>query len=125
MESGINARAEDYARFGLLYLHNGYWNDRQILPEAWIAESTSPDPADTRPFEVAPIWKELGGYYGYHWWGMINADGSYDYMARGNLGQLIYVAPRKNMVVVRLGDEADSNVIWSYVVQSLVNQIDN
>ena len=54
---------------------------------------------------------------------MKNADGTYDYMARGNLGQLIYVAPRKNMVVVRLGNEADSNVIWAYVVQSLVNQM--
>jgi hypothetical protein len=44
-------------------------------------------------------------------------------MARGNLGQLIYVAPRKNMVIVRFGDEKDSNVIWSYVVQSLVNKM--
>ncbi len=38
MESGINARAVDYARFGLLYLHNGFWNGQQILPAAWIAE---------------------------------------------------------------------------------------
>ena len=123
MESGINARAVDYARFGLLYLHNGFWNGQQILPAAWIAESTRPDPTDIRPFEGNTLWKELGGYYGYHWWGMKNADGTYDYMARGNLGQLIYVAPRKNMVVVRLGNEADSNVIWAYVVQSLVNQM--
>jgi CubicO group peptidase (beta-lactamase class C family) len=70
-----------------------------------------------------PLWKELGGTYGYHWWGMKNADGSFDYMARGNLGQLIYVAPRKNLVVVRLGNEADSNVIWAYVVESIVNQM--
>jgi CubicO group peptidase (beta-lactamase class C family) len=76
-----------------------------------------------RAFEVYPLWKELGGYYGYHWWGMRNADGTYDYMARGNLGQLIYVSPRKNMVVVRLGSETDSNVIWSFVAQALVNQM--
>jgi len=123
MESGINARAVDYARFGLLYLHNGFWNGKQIIPAAWIAESTKPDPSDTRSFEVYPLWKELGGTYGYHWWGMKNADGSFDYMARGNLGQLIYVAPRKNMVVVRLGNEADPNVIWAYVVESIVNQM--
>ena len=70
MESGINARALDYARFGLIYLHNGFWNGKQILPAAWIAASTAPDPADVRPFEVFPEWKEWGGYYGYHWWGL-------------------------------------------------------
>ena len=123
MESGINARAVDYARFGLLYLHQGFWNGQQILPETWITESTSPDSADLRDFEVFPSWKEVGGYYGYHWWGMKNTDGSFDYMARGNLGQLIYVAPRKNTVVVRLGSEVDSNVNWAYVAQSIVNQM--
>jgi CubicO group peptidase (beta-lactamase class C family) len=123
MESGINAAAVDFARFGLLYLHKGNWNGVQILPEAWVTQSTAPDPNDTRPFEVYPLWKELGGYYGYHWWGMKNVDGSYDFMARGNLGQVIYVAPEKNMVVVRFGPEPDSGVIWSFVIQSLVDQM--
>jgi CubicO group peptidase (beta-lactamase class C family) len=123
MESGINARAVDFARFGLLYLHNGFWNGQQILPMDWISASTKPDPTDQRPFEVSPQWKELGGYYGYHWWGMKNADGTYDFAARGNLGQMIYVAPRKNMVIVRLGDERDSGVIWYFVAQSIVNQM--
>ena len=123
MESGINARAIDYARFGLLYLHNGFWNGQQILPAAWVAESTQPDPTDIREFEGYPIWKEIGGYYGYHWWGLRNGDRTYDFMARGNLGQLIYVSPRKDVVVVRLGNEKDSNVIWTYVIQSLVGQM--
>jgi hypothetical protein len=123
MESGINARAVDYARFGLLYLHHGFWNGQQILPARWIVESTSPDPSDTRPFEVFPYWKEWGGYYGYHWWGLKNSGGTYDFMALGNFGQMIYVAPRKNIVVVRLGNEADSYVSWPLVAQSLVNQI--
>jgi len=123
MESGINARAIDYARFGLLYLHKGYWNGQQILPTAWVEDSTRPDPGDTRPYEVYPLWKELGGYYGYHWWGMVLPDSSYDFMARGNLGQLIYVAPRKNTVIVRLGSETDPDVIWTFVAQDLVNQM--
>ena len=123
MESGINAAAADFARFGLLFLHDGAWNGRQILSESWVTESTAPDPTDVRPFETAPSWAEDGGYYGYHWWGMKNADGSYDFMARGNLGQLIYVAPRKNMVVVRFGPEPDDGVIWSFVVRSLIDQM--
>lgn len=123
MESGINARAVDFARFGLLYLHQGFWNDQQILPAAWVSESTSPDLTDTRAFNSYPSWQAAGGYYGYHWWGLKNADGSYDYAAMGHLGQVIYVAPRKNMVVVRLGNEMDENVTWSFVIQALVNQM--
>jgi len=123
MESGINARAIDYARFGLLYLHNGEWNGASILTSDWVRESTAPDPSDVRPFEVNQSWQERGGYYGYHWWGLTNSDGSYDYAARGHLGQIIYVAPRKNMVVVRFGGEADSNVIWSWVINALVEQM--
>jgi CubicO group peptidase (beta-lactamase class C family) len=123
MESGFNAAAVDFARFGLLYLHNGFWNGTQILPESWIIKSTAPDPNDTRTFEDYPSWNEIGGYYGFHWWGLKNADGSYDFMARGNLGQIIYVSPGKNTVVVRFGPEPDSGVLWTFVIQSLLNQM--
>lgn len=123
MESGINARAIDFARFGLIYLHNGYWNGQQILPSAWVAESTMPDPEDMRPFEVFPAWQENGGYYGYHWWGLHNSDGTDDFSASGHLGQMIYVAPRKNIVIVRFGNEPDSNVLWLYVARSIADQL--
>ena len=123
MESGINARAVDYARFGLLYLHNGEWNGQQILPAAWVAASTQPDAGDDRLFEGYPLWEEVDGYYGYHWWGLRNAGGSYDFMAHGHLGQIIYVAPRKNMVVVRLGEEPDEKVNWAFVLHGLVDEM--
>ncbi|MBN1259335.1 MAG: serine hydrolase [Anaerolineae bacterium] len=123
MESGINAAAVDYARFGLLYLHNGFYNGTQILPRSWIVESTAPDPADTRIWETQPDYLDYGGYYGYHWWGLQNAGGSYDFSALGHLWQLIYVAPRKNVVIVRLGNETDPAVDWSLVARSLVDQL--
>jgi CubicO group peptidase (beta-lactamase class C family) len=123
MESGINAAAIDFARFGLVYLHNGNWNGNQILPEVWIIKSTAPDPNDKRFSEDFSGWQEFGGYYGYHWWGLKKNDGSYDFMASGHLGQYIYVSPEKNMVVVRFGSEPDSNVLWYDVIKSLVNQM--
>jgi CubicO group peptidase (beta-lactamase class C family) len=123
MESGINAAAVDFARFGLIYLHNGNWNGNQILPETWVQKSTTPDPNDNRIFEGYPSWPENGGYYGYHWWGLKKDDGTFDFMARGHLGQIIYVSPEKNMVVVRFGSEPDSNVLWFDVIQFLVNQM--
>ena len=124
MESGINARAIDFARFGLIFLHNGYWNGVQILPEGWVRESTEPLRPDPRTWETFPSWLDYGGYYKYHWWGINNADGSYDFCAQGRYGQIIYVAPRKNAVIVRLGDELDENVLWPLVIHNVVDQLE-
>lgn len=122
MESGINARAMDYARFGSIFLHNGFWNGVQILPKEWVEESTAPlnpDPRDYGPAE------EIGLYYRYHWLGINNPDGTYDFYAEGHYGQYIFVAPRKNVVIVRLGDQADEYpVYWPLIFQSLVDQIE-
>ena len=53
----IKMSARDLARFALLYLHKGRWQDRQIIPVAWVEEST-------RPYSHA----EWGPGYGYLWW---------------------------------------------------------
>lgn len=123
MESGINARAIDFARFGLIFLHNGYWNGVQILPESWVRESTEPLRPDPRTWETFPSWLDYDGYYKYHWWGINHADGSYDFCAQGRYGQIIYVAPRKNVVIVRLGDEPDENVNWALVIHDVVDKL--
>jgi len=123
MESGLNAAAVDFARFGLLYLHKGRLNGAQILPQEWVVESSTPDPSDNRLFETMSDYPSYGGFYGYHWWGLKNPDGSFDYAASGNLGQIIYIAPQENMVIVRFGNEKDSNVYWILVLQALVDQM--
>ena len=105
MESGLNARAIDFARFGLLFLHNGMWNGEQIIAEAWVKESTSPDPTDRREWPYWPEYKQNGGYYKYHWWGSVRLDGHHDFVAAGNFGQYIYVCPQKNLVIVRFGED--------------------
>jgi CubicO group peptidase (beta-lactamase class C family) len=58
--------ASDLARFGLLYLGRGSWYGTQIVPEAWIAEST-------RPRSV--LSEELGVGYGLMWYAMLEPDG--------------------------------------------------
>ena len=40
MESGLNARVIDFAKFGRLYLRNGDWDGKQIVPESWVVELT-------------------------------------------------------------------------------------
>lgn len=105
MESGLNARAIDFARFGLLYLNNGRWGERQLVSAAWVRESTEPDPTDQREWPYWPEYPQRGGYYQYHWWGQVRADGHSDYTAAGNFGQYIYVCPQKNLVIVRFGED--------------------
>lgn len=93
----INMSARDLARFGLLYLHEGRWRDRQIVPATWVAEST-------RAYSDTPT-----GGYGYMWWTSTSASGARGphaallrpaYWADGNLGQYAVVVPSLDLVVV-------------------------
>ncbi len=94
MESGINARAIDFAKFGRLYLNGGNWEGQQLLPAKWVANSLS----DNGLIRDAPV------YYGYMWWGENCNPASRDFFALGNFGQFIYVSPASNMIIVRNGE---------------------
>ncbi|NJD59567.1 MAG: serine hydrolase [Anaerolineales bacterium] len=109
MESGINARAIDFAKFGRLYLNKGNWDGTQVVPADWVAVST----ADNGLIKDAPI------YYGYMWWGENCNPDSQDFLAMGNFGQYIYVSPDKGLIIVRnaesYGVESDDEawVVWA------------
>tara|TARA_B100000963_G_scaffold142111_1_gene123709 strand:+ start:1620 stop:2774 length:1155 start_codon:yes stop_codon:yes gene_type:complete len=94
---GIFINSEDHARFGLLYLNNGMWNDKRIISKDWIKKSITP--SKTNP------------EYGYMWW--INSEKGEDYATSdwknvptnvyygaGFGGNYIVVIPDENMVVV-------------------------
>lgn len=100
------------ARFGLMALHKGKWNNEQIINEAFFNESTSTS-------------QNINPSYGYLWW--LNGKSSFMipgqqtiyqgnlvpnapsdmYAAMGANDQRIYVIPSKKMVVIRMGDAAD------------------
>lgn len=119
MESGLNARAIDFAKFGRLYLNRGRWEGRQILPEAWILESTAPEPSEDRPQTGTERYSETDGYYQYHWWGTKRENGLYDFAAAGHLGQYIFVRPDQALIIVRFGTETDTQVNWFLKFQEL------
>src|SRR5271166_3117967 len=54
MESGLNARAVDFAKFGMLYLHGGVWRGREIVPPAWVQASTRHNPSVAGPSTSPP-----------------------------------------------------------------------
>jgi CubicO group peptidase (beta-lactamase class C family) len=123
MESGLNGRAIDFARFGLLFLNNGSWNGQQIVSPAWVQESTLPDPADQRDSPLWPEYRNNGGYYRYHWWGNLRPDGHADFTAAGAHGQYIYVCPQKNLVIVRFGEDDRPLDSFRAVLWALENNI--
>jgi len=83
--SQLHLRPRDMAKIGYLYLHQGYWDKKQIISPQWIQESTRK--------HVAATWI---ADYGYQWW-IINPG---IYTALGHDGQYIIVVPKKNIVVV-------------------------
>lgn len=101
----INARARDFAKIGRLYLNKGNWNGQQIVSASWVAQSTKNN--DTRN---GSAW-----YYQYQWWMPSNHG---DFLARGILGQYIYVYPEKNLVIVRLGKKL-GKANWPQLLSSL------
>ncbi len=108
---GVSASCRDLARFGYLYLRRGRWaGGVQVVPEAWVAESTTPS-------------TDLNSAYGFMWWlnqpghwvlpsapvrtegdGQIAPDAPTElFAAIGAFGQLIVVDPTTESVWVRLG----------------------
>jgi CubicO group peptidase (beta-lactamase class C family) len=112
MESGINGRAIDFAKFGRLYLRSGDWDGEQVLPADWVAQSTRPDTSLDRGDYYPDPFLEHDGYYSYMWWGMRHDESDYDFMAHGNFGQLIYVSPNKNLIIVRNGESWGEFPVW-------------
>jgi CubicO group peptidase (beta-lactamase class C family) len=100
----INAPARDFAKLGSLYLHQGEWRGKQLVPREWVDTSTKPDTAN-------------GGvnFYRYQWW-LPGTPGVYN--AEGILGQFIYVDPANDLVIVRLGG-GYADVPWTRVFREI------
>jgi CubicO group peptidase (beta-lactamase class C family) len=109
--TGLHASCRDLARFGYLYLKRGRWaGGAQIVPEAYVAESTATS-------------SDVNAAYGYLWW--VNQDGHWvlpsaparsegdgplipdapigAFAALGLQSQIISVDPSAGVVVTRIG----------------------
>jgi CubicO group peptidase (beta-lactamase class C family) len=87
--SYVFATARDFARFGLLYLRDGVWDGRRILPEGWVDYARTPTPS-------APLRD-----YGAHFWISPGELGTFS--ANGFEGQRILIVPALDLIVARLG----------------------
>lgn len=112
---GFNATARDHALLGLLYLHGGTLNGREILSQDWIDRSLSPDPVAGQ-VHIADGTMRRGQY---QWF--LTLDGR-AYFAKGYHGQYIFVVPQKNAVFVRFG-EGYGDVEWTSLFLRLSEQL--
>jgi CubicO group peptidase (beta-lactamase class C family) len=111
LESGLNATPVDYARFGLLFLHEGQWNGTRIVSRDWVRAATAAD-TTTDPAED----------YQYFWWVDTQRPGRF--YALGNFGQYLYVAPDAGAVIVRSGaDWGVTNRTWVSVLRDVADRI--
>ncbi len=129
MESGINGRAIDFAKFGRLFLHNGEWNGVQVVPAEWVAEATQPDTSVdyANYYYDSFIFANGQGYYKYMWWGIQRDEQNHDFMALGNHGQFIYISPQKNLIILRYGEsygEVHGADNWVKLFYNFTNQLE-
>jgi CubicO group peptidase (beta-lactamase class C family) len=97
----MNLSTRDMARVGYLMLREGNWDGAQIVPRAWVAESTQPF---TRRAEMNPERRRSGPFgYGYLWWVFDDPELPEVYggafTGLGAVGQQILVMPRLDLVV--------------------------
>ena len=91
--------SRDMAKIGQLILNNGKWNEKQVVSEKWIKEST------------APKTKITGIDYGYLWWNIpfkAKEKMIVSKVATGNGGQYIMVLPELDIVAVFTGGAYNS-----------------
>jgi CubicO group peptidase (beta-lactamase class C family) len=111
MESGLNARARDFARLGYLFAHDGAVARRQVVPAAWVREATANDTS-----------ADPAAHYRYWWW--VDTERPGRFYARGNHGQFLYVDPATDVVVVRLGERSGlEGAGWPEVLRAVVDDV--
>jgi hypothetical protein len=89
-EGGLYLEAEQLAKIGHLYLHDGVWDGERILPEGWVAAATA------RQVERTGT-RDWG--YGYQWW-RLDRSAVVVWAGLGFGGQFLLVLPERNLVAV-------------------------
>lgn len=113
--SYVFATPRDYAKFGWLYLNDGCWEGKRVLPEGWVKSSTTM----SQTFAAgAPEAEDTPS--GWQWW--LNQvapkkgerpwkDAPEDaFSAIGHWGQYVAVVPSADVVIVRVGDDRNKSV---------------
>lgn len=108
----LNARTLDFAKFARLLLNKGKWNGKHVIPEYWIEEATVRT-------------NQSGGKISYGYNLGLGPAAYKSFFPIGLYGQLLYIYPAKNLIIVRFGD-ANINYnpnYWKEIMLQLVDQL--
>jgi CubicO group peptidase (beta-lactamase class C family) len=105
--AGLSITARDAARFGQMILQHGHYNNRQVLPSASAKRILKAgDPAPFNRYYQDPWYGQVGYAYHDQWWTFNNPHKAVS--ALGVHGQLIYIDPVAQMVVVKLSSDPNA-----------------
>jgi CubicO group peptidase (beta-lactamase class C family) len=105
-EAGLSLTPQDMARIGYLYLHDGMWDGRQIIPTSWVERA-----------RAGSVPATFGLHYANLWWSLPEKGA---FMALGRHSQMIVVIPKLDIVATMTGILRDDEF---YPVGRLVDDI--
>ena len=107
---GMSFKTRDLAKFGSLYLNNGVWNNRQLIPTHYINSSTHKQNDGGFPENES---------YGYLWW-ITSINNINAYFAAGHGGQFIYVVPKFSLVIIITSNTDKSHIENRKIVKKFI-----
>ena len=112
--SGLSATTDAIARFGQLYLQEGVWQGRRLLPAAWVAEATACQVSNgANPHSD---WEQG---YGYQFWRCRHGA----YRGDGAFSQFCVVLPAQKAVLAMTGGTADMprvlDLVWAHLLPAM------
>ena len=113
---GLSITTADIARFGQLYLQEGVWEGRQLVPASWVAEATTAQVDNSNHPSGNPDWMQG---YGYQFW-RCRHDA---YRGDGAFGQFCVIMPAQEAVLVTTSGTTNLQGIldlaWEHLLPAL------
>ena len=110
---GITLTMRDLAKIGRLYLDKGQWNGKRIVSEEWIRKSSEYDSENNR------------GYH-FNWYDLSHVGepkaACPGFFAEGIKGQVLYVNPYKDLIMVHIGFNNLNNAYIPILFEQLANR---
>ncbi len=114
---GLRLKTEDMAKFAQLFLQQGKWQGKQVLPAGWVAEASTmkimQDPNAPQSKKDSSDW--LQGYCYQMWRCRNNA-----YRGDGAYGQFMIVMPDQDVALAITAETPDMqdeiNLVWKYLL---------
>jgi len=108
-EAGLFLTPPDMAKLGYLYLHEGVWDGRQVIPSSWVDRVRQGTIAAGNGFHYANLW-----------WSLPAKDA---YMAQGRHSQLILVLPKRDVVAVTTGISPHFPIPVAWLTDSIADSV--